>query len=103
MIRMTNKAASVAPHHSLVFVGDNTREITKIYDHDRDGRAKADAEILSEAMLHIKAFTAERNFKIYYTRIWNADGETIFDVGSHTEFFHLVPEVNIHEKSENSQ
>lgn len=100
---MTNKDTSIAPRHTLVFVGDNTREIAKLYDHDRGGRAKTDAEILSEAMLHIKAFTSEHNFKIYYTRIWNADGETIFDVGSYTEFFHLIPEVNIHEKSENSQ
>ncbi|OUO16205.1 hypothetical protein [Flavonifractor sp. An4] len=81
-------------HHSLVFVGGRTREIAKIYDYDRDGRAKTDKEIRSEAMLHIRAFAAERNFKIYYVRIWNKDGVTVFDVGSHTEFFHLIPEVN---------
>lgn len=94
---MAKKTASVAQHHSLVFKGGNTREIAKIYDHDRNGRAKTDAEIRAEAMLHIRAFAAERNFVIYYTRIWNADGKTIFDVGSHTEFFHLIPEVNIHD------
>lgn len=81
-------------HHSLVFVGGNTREIAKIYDYDRDGNAKTDKDIRSEAMLHIRAFAAERNFKIYYVRVWNREGATIFDVGSHTEFFHLIPEVN---------
>lgn len=30
------------------------------------------------------------NFKIYYTRSWmNNSGDTVYDVGSHTEFFIL--------------
>lgn len=36
------------------------------------------------------------NYKIYYTRYWNYDKEgkfhRIYDVGSHTEFFHLIEE-----------
>ena len=36
------------------------------------------------------------NYKIYYTRYWNADKEgkfhRIYDIGSHTEFFHLIEE-----------
>lgn len=86
-------------YHSLVFKGDETREIANIYDNERDGCAKSDEAIMQEAMLQIRAFCAQRNFKIYYTRIWNADGKTIFDVGSHTEFFHLIPEVNYSEQS----
>lgn len=81
-------------YHSLVFVGENTREIAKIFDCERDGTPKSDKEIRAEAMLQIRAFAAARNFKIYYVRVWNADGKTIFDVGSHSEFFHLIPEVD---------
>ena len=61
------------------------------------GIAKTDQDILQEAMLLIRAFCAERHFTIYYTRIWNSGGKTIFDVGSHSEFFHLIPEVQFHE------
>lgn len=35
------------------------------------------------------------NYKIYYTRYWNVDEERfhrVYDVGSHTEFFHLIEE-----------
>lgn len=31
---------------------------------------------------------ADRQFKSYYTRIWQEDGMTKIDVGSHTEFFY---------------
>ena len=27
------------------------------------------------------------NFKIYYYRSWKEDGGTMYDIGSHTEFF----------------
>ena len=38
----------------------------------------------------IHAFCEERNFKIYYTRIWRDDnGLKVYDVGSWTEFFYL--------------
>lgn len=31
------------------------------------------------------------SYTIYYIRSWDhSDGERIFDVGSHTEFFHLL-------------
>ncbi len=82
--------------HSLIFKGDhgNTREIAKINDLTDDGQAKSDNDIFDEANLLIRAFCAERHFKIYYTKMWNQDGITIFDVGSHTEFFHLKPAVN---------
>lgn len=56
-----------------------------------------EAEALNHAHKTIHAFCEERNFRIYYSRIWN-DPEyirTIFDVGSHTEFFHLEPAVAI--------
>lgn len=36
----------------------------------------------------IHNFLDEHNYKSYYTRTWTRDnGETVYDVGSHTEFF----------------
>ena len=83
--------------HSLVFKGTHTREIATIQNKNDNGIAKTDQDILQEAMLLIRVFCAERHFTIYYTRIWNSGGKTIFDVGSHSEFFHLIPEVQFHE------
>lgn len=40
-------------------------------------------------MNHIHEYVASLNpnFKIYYFRSWEEDGGTMYDVGSHTEFF----------------
>jgi len=73
----------------------NKRKIAFIDDYNDTGQLRSDQDIMDEANLLIRAFCAERNFTIYYTRIRNSDGKTIFDVGSHTEFFHLMPEVSI--------
>lgn len=51
----------------------------------------------SEAMKIIKGFCDERNFTIYYYRTWERDNVKIFDVGSHTEFFHLKDEETANE------
>ena len=48
-----------------------------------------------EALALINAFCEDRSFRIYYTRIWNRDDTTIFDVGSHTEFFYLTPKIDL--------
>lgn len=40
-----------------------------------------------EARLAIRTFLDEHKFKSYYTRSWNIDKGTMYDVGSHTEFF----------------
>lgn len=62
------------------------REIAQISDDLTVSEAR------NEAIRHIYQFCDERNFKIYYVRIWNTeqDGKpmTKFDVGSHTEFFY---------------
>ncbi len=81
---------------SLVFKDDhgNTREISQINAFYDTGQAKTDREIVEEASQTINQFCSERNFKIHYTRIYNQNGKTIFDVGSHGEFFYLIPEVN---------
>lgn len=52
-----------------------------------------------ECMREIKNFIDSHNknkpknkqFKSYYTRTWEENGETVFDVGSHTEYFYWNP------------
>ena len=34
------------------------------------------------------------NHKVYYYNIWNHDGFTIVDFGSHTEFFKIRPTID---------
>lgn len=82
-------------HFSLVFKSDygHTRKIAVIDALNESGQPKSDEEVCQEAISLINAFCEERHFKIYYTRIWNHDNTTIFDVGSHTEFFHLTPKI----------
>lgn len=60
--------------------GGNERFISNVADEE-------------ECMDKIKEFCDERNFHIYYTRVWeNKEGAIIFDVGSHCEFFKLYKE-----------
>ena len=40
-----------------------------------------------EAWLAIQVFLKRQNFTSYYTRTWETDEGTMYDVGSHTEFF----------------
>ena len=42
-----------------------------------------------EALRAIKRFCNERDFRIRYYRSWTENNETMFDVGSHSEFFKL--------------
>lgn len=41
----------------------------------------------NEAMKIITKFLDEHKFKSYYTRTWETDRGTMYDVGSHSEFF----------------
>lgn len=70
------------------------REIVKLDDYNL-----TNGELFNAAMSEIEAFCSERNFKIHYTRLWNTkqnDSDmTVFDVGSHTEFFYLDPPLDI--------
>ena len=46
-----------------------------------------------ESLEIISRFFKERNFEIYYVRQYTTpEGETIYDVGSHSEFFVEVEE-----------
>lgn len=42
-----------------------------------------------EVINEINKFLNDHNFKSYYTRVWEANGRLILDVGSHVEFFIL--------------
>lgn len=54
----------------------------------------------TEAVKEIHKFCEERNFKIYYTRVWKADnGEVWRDVGSHSEFF-IITDIDCVEEDE---
>ena len=55
--------------------------------------AETGDEAWKKAMEHICAFWEGKGRKIYYVRGWNRDNVTVFDVGSHTEFFYLSPKI----------
>lgn len=53
-------------------------------------RQIGEVEKENEILLIINDFLTKHSFKSYYTRIWSPEkGHTIWDVGSHTEFFHV--------------
>ena len=51
-------------------LNDVYTEINKFIDHCNEGKPE------------------NKKFRSYYTRVWSTGGQTHFDVGSHTEFFH---------------
>lgn len=56
-------------------------------------RTIADVKTDDEAYSEIKKFCYERDFHIYYARVWlDDDGATVYDVGSHVSFFKLYPD-----------
>lgn len=54
------------------------------------GKAKDEKEIYQLIKSDISV-RAQPSFQWYYTRSWERDGEKIYDVGSHTEFYIAVP------------
>lgn len=71
------------------------RELARLDDYSLTNR-----ELFNAAMSEIESFCSERSFKIHYTRLWNNTKQndrdmTVFDVGSHTEFFYLDPPLDI--------
>lgn len=91
--------------HTLKFKGyhGRSKKIAEIRDLNEAGQLKSDQDILDEAFLLIHAFCAGRGVKIYYIRAWNRNGVTIFDVGSHTEFFHLTPAISLYTDTASSE
>lgn len=72
--------------------GDSILANLTLYFQNSQGKRRPLATNLTEkdAFKLIHEFCEQRNFKIYYTRHWTENGETWYDVGSHTEFFITV-------------
>lgn len=51
------------------------------------------SEVFYKVGKDINKFCKERGYEIPYKRIWNSGGRTKFDVGSHVEFFVVIPEI----------
>ena len=64
-------------------------EKRNIYFIDSRGNYRLLKENVSEreAQVVITKFLNEHRFQSYYTRSWNTSEGTMYDVGSHTEFF----------------
>ena len=70
----------------------------KLFFENSQGNRRVIAENITKEDCHtaIKKFIDDHNkgkpkdkkFKSYYTRTWEENGETVFDVGSYTEFFY---------------
>ena len=52
-------------------------------------RVIAEPSNREEVNREINKFLCDHNFKSYYTRVWEADGRLVFDVGSWSEVFIL--------------
>lgn len=54
-------------------------------------RLIAETATTQETSSAIQSFLKDHNYTSYYSRSWkNEKGETVVDVGSHTEFFYIV-------------
>jgi hypothetical protein len=62
-------------------------------DANRHRTEVGNASTIEEALKQIGEYLKERNFQLCYIRYWmKRDGETVFDFGSHVEFFILKDE-----------
>lgn len=62
----------------------------KLYFEDsfQQRRLIGEPETSKESWEIISKFCKDRNFKIHYVRKWTTpEGENMYDVGSHSEFF----------------
>jgi len=77
----------------LYFKGINgkMRKIAKI------AGGKSDSEIREDIFAEIRNFCEEHDYAVDYIRMWNTEKNgkpmTIFDAGSHTEFFYAEPAI----------
>ena len=58
---------------------------------DNITRENCSQEIKKFIDQHNKGKPKDKKFKSYYTRTWEENGETVFDVGSWSEFFYFKP------------
>lgn len=76
----------------------------KIYFENSAGKSRLIANLdgdYSDALGVINEFCLKRAFKVPYIRVFNTEFKakpaTQFDVGSHSEFFYVVPAFNLDE------
>lgn len=55
----------------------------------------SDEEARHVAFAAINKYCKEQNEPVYYVRMWNNEDATMFDFGSHSEFFILVPKIEV--------
>lgn len=66
-------------------------EIQQVCDIQCDDSTE---DIMVKAMEEIKKYCDEHGHHMeHYIRVWNSDGDTVFDFGSHTDFYHLTPQI----------
>lgn len=66
-------------------------EIQQVCDIQCDDSTE---DIMVKAMEEIKKYCDEHGHHMeHYIMAWNLDGGTVFDFGSHTDFFHLTPQI----------
>ena len=52
-------------------------------------------DVFQRASRWVHGICRGKGMDCYYTRVWNMDSSTVFDFGSHSQFFFLTPEVNL--------
>lgn len=55
----------------------------------------SDEEARHAAFAAINKYSKEENEPVYYVRMWNNENATMFDFGSHSEFFMLIPKIEV--------
>lgn len=55
----------------------------------------SDEEARHAAFAAINKHCKEENEPVYYVRMWNSGNSTMFDFGSHSEFFVLTPKIEV--------
>lgn len=67
----------------------------KVLFENSKGQTREIAEVktIEQAYKEINKFCSERNYEIRLMREWRKDNVTIVDVGSYTEFFHIVEDI----------
>lgn len=63
----------------------------KLYFYNSRGERRLIGEPTTQegANMLIHSFLKAHNYRSYYTRMWEENGELWYDVGSHSEFFIL--------------
>ena len=81
--------------YTLYLKTDKATQFATISGLNDDGTKKEGDQVLNDAAQIIKRYCDANGDKMPYLRMWNTDGNTNLDFGSHTTFFLLSPAVQI--------